>query len=286
MADIRKLQKNEHPPLLSEIPDAPLELYVRGTLPQNVKYLAVVGSRRMSRYAKDACEYLIAGLTGYPVAIVSGLALGVDATAHKAALSAGLPTIAVPGSGLDDSVLYPRTNLGLAQEILKHNGALLSEFEPLFKARPESFPQRNRIMAGMCHATLVVEAGMQSGTLITARLASDYSRELLIVPHSIFSDGGAGGHIFMKIGAAPVRGPADILEALGIETETTEKEMNLNDEEKLVINMLREPTARDELIRSLTSDFSFDIGRANVLLASMELRGIISESMGEIRKVI
>ncbi|MBX9765220.1 DNA-processing protein DprA [Patescibacteria group bacterium] len=286
MDEIRKLTPDEYPELLREIPDGPRELYARGTLPsQDLKYLAVVGSRAMSRYGKDACESLIAGLSGYPVVIVSGLALGIDSVAHKAALSAGLKTIAVPGSGLDDSVLYPRTNLSLAKDILKSGGALLSEFEPMFKARPESFPQRNRIMAGMCHATLVIEAGEKSGTLITARLASDYGRELFIVPHSIFAEGGAGGHIFMKIGATPVRTASDILEGLGIESAKTEMNMDLSDEEKKVMHILKEPTSRDDLIHTLTSEFSFDAGRANVLLATMELRGLIAESMGEVRKL-
>lgn len=280
---IRKLKPEEFPPLLLEIPDAPETLYVRGTLPAPAtKLLAVVGSRKMSRYGKDVCEYLISGLSGYPVAIVSGLALGVDGTAHRAALSAGLPTIAVPGSGLDDSVLYPRAHFGLSREILESGGALLSEFEPLWKPRPESFPQRNRIMAGMSHATLIIEAGVQSGTLITARLAVEYNRELLIVPHSIFAEGGSGGHLFAKIGALPVRSADDILEALGIEKTATEKEFTLNEDEKKVMELLSEPMARDELLRAL----EMPIGSANVLLASMELRGIIAESVGEIRKII
>jgi DNA processing protein len=283
MSAIRKLERNEFPSLLTEIPDAPKELYVRGTLPTaNCKLLTVVGSRKMSRYGKDAIDYLIAGLSGYPIAIVSGLALGVDGAAHRAALNSGLTTLAVPGSGLDDSVLYPRAHFALAMEILESGGALMSEFEPTWKPRPESFPQRNRVMAGMAHATLIIEASEQSGTLITARLASDYNRELLIVPHSIFSEGGAGGHIFMKIGAAPVRGPADILEVLDLEETKTQKEIPLNEDEKKVIALLSEPMSRDELIRSL----GMPIGSANVLLASMELRGIIAESMGEIRKLI
>ena len=283
MSVLKKLAPDEFPPLLNEIPDAPETLYVRGSLPPpETKLLAVVGSRRMSGYGKDACEYLIQGLGGYPISIVSGLALGMDGTAHRAALSSGLHTIAVPGSGLNDSVLYPRAHYGLAQDILKNGGALLSEFEPDWKPRPESFPQRNRIMAGMSHATLIVEAGVQSGTLITARLASEYNRELLILPHSIFAEGGAGGHVFMKIGATPVRTSADILEALGIEVEASQKEFTLNDEEKKVMELLLEPIGRDELIRGLDTD----IGTANVLLASMELRGIIAESMGEIRKNI
>lgn len=286
MGTVRKLGQHEHPALLQEIPSPPKELYLRGNLPPaETKLLTVVGSRAMSRYGKDACEALIAGLSGYPIAIVSGLALGIDTVAHKAALSAGLPTVAVPGSGLDESVLYPRANVGLAKDIVNKGGALLSEFDPLWKPRPESFPQRNRIMAGMSHATLVIEAGEKSGTLITARMASDYGRELLVVPHSIFADGGAGGHIFMKIGATPVRTSADILEALGIEAGAPTVMPDLNDEERIVINMLAEPTPRDDLIRSLTSDFSIDISRANVLLASMELRGLIMESMGEVRKM-
>src|SRR3989344_5285612 len=253
MYPMDNLLPDEYPPLLREINDPPKTLYLRGTLPPpETKLLTVVGSRRMSRYGKDACEYLLQGLAGYPIAIVSGLALGIDGVAHKAALSAGLPTVAVPGSGLDDSVLYPRAHLGLAREILNKGGALMSEFDPLWKPRPESFPQRNRIMAGMCHATLIIEAGVQSGTLITARLASEYNRELLILPHSIFSEGGAGGHIFMKLGAMPVRDADDILEALGIEKSETQKEFMLHDEKRKDINMLLEPMPRDELIRELS----------------------------------
>ena len=279
--EITKLSPEQFPALLAETPEPPSTLYIRGTLPPSeTKLLAVVGSRRMSRYGKDVCEHLIAGLAGYPIAIVSGLALGVDGVAHRAALSAGLPTIAIPGSGLSDAVLYPRAHVGLAKDILAAGGALLSEFEPNFRARPESFPQRNRLMAGMSHATLVIEAGVRSGTLITARLASDYGRELLVVPHSIFAEGGAGGHVFMKIGGAPCRSAADILEALGIEESETKKEFLLTKDEKKVLDILNEPLPRDELIRAL----GMEVRDANVLLAAMELRGIIAESMGEIRK--
>jgi DNA processing protein len=269
---------------LSEIPQPPARMFVRGTLPPlGTKLLTVVGSRAMSGYGKNACEHLIAGLAGFPVSIVSGLALGIDGVAHRAALSAGLHTIAVPGSGLDDSVMYPRAHAGLALEIINKGGALLSEFEPLWKPRPESFPQRNRIMAGMAHATLIIEAGEKSGTLITARLATEYNRELLAVPHSIFADGGAGGHLFMKLGAAPVRAAADILSALGIETEAPRAASALlNAEEKIIIDILREPMQKDDLIRAS----KLRAGDANVLLSSMELRGLIAETYGEVRKLI
>ena len=283
MVEITKLSPKNFPPLLAEIADPPKTLYLRGTLPPpETRLLTVVGSRRMSRYGKDVCEYLIKGLAGYPVAIVSGLAIGIDATAHRVALEAGLPTVALPGSGLADSVLYPSSNRPLAKEILEAGGALLSEFEPDARTMLHYFPQRNRIMAGMSHAILVIEAGERSGTLITARLAADYGRELLIVPHSIFADGGAGGHIFMKIGATPVRSADDILEALGIEKTETEKEFLLTAEEEKVMQALAEPLPRDELIRAL----EMETGAANVLLMGMEIRGVIAESLGEIRKAI
>ena len=282
MNEIRLMESAEFPALLSEIPEPPLKLYVRGTIPSPESiFLAVVGSRKMSRYGKDACEYLIMGLADFPIVIVSGLALGIDAVAHKAALDAALTTVAIPGSGLDDSVLYPRANFRLAHEILNKGGALISEMEPNKSATPYSFPKRNRIMAGMCQATLIVEADEKSGTLITARLAVDYNRDLIVVPHSLFSDGGAGGHIFMKLGAKPVRKADDILETLGIESGATRKIISMNADEEKVITLLASPVSRDDLLREL----DMTISEANVLLASMELRGLITESLGEVRKI-
>ncbi|MEK7098774.1 MAG: DNA-processing protein DprA, partial [Patescibacteria group bacterium] len=217
-SDLRKLTKKDFPPLLNEIPDPPQQLYVRGELPSyDLKWLAVVGSRALTPYGKQACEYLIEGLRGYPIVIVSGLAYGTDAHAHKVALHTGLPCVAVPGSGLDYDVLYPKANVGLAKEIIKAGGAHLSEFEPDMKATDYTFPQRNRIMVGLTHATLVIEAKERSGSLITARLATEYNRELLVVPGSIFSATSKGTHQFLKLGATPATEPADILKALGIE---------------------------------------------------------------------
>jgi len=281
--EIRKLSSQNFPPLLREINDPPKTLYLRGRLPPpQTKLLAVVGSRRMSRYGKEACEHLLRGLAGYPIGIVSGLALGIDGVAHRAALAANLPTIAVPGSGLADEALYPRTHLSLARDIVSAGGALFSEMEPEERATPYAFPKRNRLMAGMSHAVLIIEAGLKSGTLITARLATEYNRELLIVPHSIFSEGGAGGHLFMSLGARPARDAGDILDALGIRKEEAEETVALAPEEERVIGILQGPMPRDELLRSL----QLPIGEANVLLARMELRGIITEGMGEIRKKI
>src|SRR3989344_5704329 len=150
--DLKLLSPQEFPPLLREISDPPKRLHLRGKMPStDHKWLAVVGSRAMTTYGKQAVRHLIEGLRGYPIVVVSGLAYGVDAEAHKAALAAGLTTVAVPGSGLDWNALYPRANVGLAREILKAGGALVSEFKPEQKATDYTFPQRNRIMAGLSH---------------------------------------------------------------------------------------------------------------------------------------
>lgn len=215
--EVRELSSEEYPSQLREIPQPPERLWARGSWPtEGTKLLAVVGSRALSPYGRKACEQLIAGLAGYPISIVSGLALGTDACAHEAALKAGLHTIAVPGSGLNDEVLYPRTNAPLAQEILKAGGLLLSENPPDHRPYIKEFPSRNRIMAGLVQAVLVIEAGERSGTLVTARLTHEYNRDLLMVPHRLDDEHGYGAHLFLRLGATLVATPEHVLEALGI----------------------------------------------------------------------
>lgn len=274
--EIRPLPSTEFPPLLAEIPQPPKELWLAGNLPPtHLKLLAVVGSRKYTTYGKQAVEHLLDGLAGYPVGIVSGLALGIDALAHEAALTNNLYTMAVPGSGLDESVLYPPTNRRLAREIIDNGGGLLSELPPTAPAAIWTFPQRNRIMAGMSHATLLIEAGEKSGTLITARLAVDYNRELLAVPGSIFSKTSLGTHQFIKLGATPATCVEDILTVLGIETKGLDESKprpTFSSYERLILNALREPMDKDSLIRSL----NIDIPTANIVLMQMEMQGYIS----------
>lgn len=215
--EIRTLQRNELPKQLYEIPQPPDTLWLRGLLPPTgTSFLTVVGSRSLTSYGRTACEYLISGLKGYPISIVSGLALGADACAHRAALAAGLHTIAIPGSGLSDEVIYPRTNFTLAHQILDAGGALLSEHGPTHQARSYDFPSRNRLMVGFADAVLLIEAGEQSGTLITARLAAEYNRELFCVPHRIGDINSEGSHQFIRLGAQLVSEPEQLLEALGL----------------------------------------------------------------------
>ena len=203
---------------LAEIPQPPETLYVRGKMPpEDVKYLAVVGSRDCTPYAKNVIDHLLTGLQGHNICIVSGLALGVDGYAHEASLTHKLHTIAVPGSGIADDVLYPKTHRPLAARILSSGGALLSEFEPDFPATKWSFPKRNRIMAGLADAVILIESAEKSGTLITARLAADFNRDVLVVPGDIFSKNSAGVHQFLKLGAVPITCAEDILDTLSFD---------------------------------------------------------------------
>ena len=283
---IRKLGPKEFPDALKEITDPPVELYLQGVLPKkDNKILCVVGSRKFSTYGKEACESIIAGLAGYPITIVSGLALGIDSIAHRAALGAGLQTIAVPGSGLDPKVLYPRSNILLAEKILESGGGLLSEFDPLFRATPYSFPERNRIMAGLSHAVLIIEAELKSGTLITSKFATDYNRDVFAVPGSIFSKTSDGPHMLIRLGATPIRSDKDILDAFGFDTQEAlpfeERYKDASADEMKVITLLASPCVKDELLR----DLNMPIRDANTLLSMMEIKGMISDRGGEIRLV-
>ena len=282
-----KLKTEEFPKPLFEIPQPPKILYMRGKLPPaDYIYLAVVGSRKHTSYGKDICEKLIAGLKGYPIVIVSGLALGIDSIAHRAALDAGLITMSFPGSGLDNSVLHPRTNIKLAQEIVNAGGCLISELDPSWKATLYSFPQRNRLMAGISKAVLIIEAEEKSGTLITARMATDYNRDVIVVPGSAFSSNSKGTNNLIRQGAIPVTNSEELLDALGFQIEKkkmtdAEKYADCSKEEIKIIELLREPMERDDLIR----ESGMDIAKANALLSIMEIRDLIKEEMGEIRKV-
>ena len=283
--EIKKLPKNKFPKALLEIPQPPEDLWIIGELPpENLIYLCIVGSRKCTSYGRDACEKLIAGLKGYPIVIVSGLAMGIDAIAHQKALSVGLRTIVFPGSGLSPAAMYPKTNAKLAEEIFENGGCLISEFEPTFKATLWSFGRRNRLMAGLCKASLIIEAEERSGTLITARLTIEYNRDLLAVPGSIFSPNSRGTNRLLRQGATPITSVEELLEALGFEKEKDEEKQkklfaDLSPEEKIVVNLLRESVPRDDLIRAM----KLPTPTANAILSVMEIKELIKEELGEIK---
>ena len=280
--EIRDLKKKDFPPLLLEINDPPQSMRIVGELPQTEKYLCVVGSRKYSEYGKNVCEKLIEGLQGYSITIVSGLALGMDAIAHRSALKAGLPTVGVPGSGLGEKSLYPVTNRILAREIVESGGALISEFPDDYHPYLFSFPQRNRIMAGMCHATLIIEAELKSGTLITSKYATEYNRDVFTVPNSIFSKTSEGPHMLLRLGATPITQSSDIVSALGLRPhEDLFQKRNYADcstDEHEVISILNEPRTRDEIIRLLGKP----VYVTQTIIATMEIKNLIEEVMGEI----
>lgn len=270
------------PVLLREISDPPKKLYVRGTLPaEDIVTVCIVGSRKYSAYGKEVCEKLVASLAPYKVSIVSGLALGIDSIAHESALRHKMHTIAVPGSGLDPSVLYPSSHKRLAENILASGGALLSEFEPTFKATTWSFPQRNRIMAGLSKIVIVIEAEKKSGTLITARLAMEYNRDVAAVPGPIFSKNSEGPHHLIKNGAIPITSPDDLIEALNLEKQTEENftKNDLSEEEQKIVSLLeQEPLTRNEIVEIL----DLSTTECSVLLTKLELRGVVKESFGKL----
>ena len=284
---ITKVFRDEFPDQLLEIPDVPEALYYVGKpLPKDGLYLSVVGSRTHTTYGADACAKLIEGLRGSPILIVSGLALGIDSIAHRSALKAGLATIAFPGSGLSEGALYPASNLSLAKEILANGGTLVSEFEPSFKATQWSFPRRNRLMAGISHAVLVIEASDKSGTLITARLAIDYNCDLLVVPGPITSPTSIGANLLLKQGATPITRSEDILEAFGLQSiekqETKQSELALLSEaEQEIIALLTEPRAREDIFAILGKPAH----EINITLSSLEIKGLIKEEYGEVRRI-
>ncbi len=282
---IHEILPPDFPELLKEINDPPVRLRYEGELPkEGNRLLAIVGSRKYSSYGREACESIVSGLAGAPITIISGLAIGMDAIAHRAALRVGLQTIAIPGSGLDRKVLHPHSHAQLADEIIENGGGLISEYDDAMPAGVWAFPRRNRIMAGMCHATIVIEAERKSGTLITSRLATEYNREVGCVPGPINSPTSDGPHMLIRLGAALIRDHNDVRELLGLkrtdEHPTLVDIEDLSNEEQIFIKLLENPCSRDELIRQS----KLDIGTASATLSLLEIKGLITEELGEVRK--
>ncbi len=207
-----------YPPLLKETADRPPVLFLRGD-PRALgrePALAVVGTRKMTAYGQTACRLICRPAAEAGACIVSGLALGLDAAAHETALAAGGVTVAVLGSGPDRASVAPRTNCRLAESLIAAGGALVSEYPPGTPPHKMSFPMRNRIIAGLCRAVLVIEAAARSGALITAAAALNYGREVLAVPGPITSPASAGTNDLIRQGAAPALSAEQVLAVLGI----------------------------------------------------------------------
>lgn len=273
-------------PQLAETPEPPKLLRIRGSLDRtkDTVLLNIVGSRKYTPYGKACCEELIAGLAGYDITIVSGLAIGIDAIAHRCALDAGLPTIAFPGSGLAWSSLYPTANKQLALDILESGGALLSEFDDTLTGVYWAFPRRNRLLAGIAMMTLIIEAEEKSGTLITARLATDYNKIVGTVPGPITSKNSRGSHWLLKQGAVPITTSLDILRELGFEETHKVKNSSsrsiLTEDEERIIEYLTTPRLKEDIIQEL----ELDAGTAAITFSTLEIKGCIRETLGLIER--
>jgi DNA processing protein len=209
--EVISLDEARYPVLLKNIPDPPLVLYVKGSILPDEPAVALVGSRKATPYGLNVTQFLARDLAAAGVTVVSGLARGIDARAHNACLQAGARTIAVLGSGVN--VIYPSEHKSLAENI-SQQGAVLSEFPLGTPPNRENFPIRNRIISGLSHAVVIVEASRKSGSLITARMAAEQGREVLAVPGSIFNESSQGSNLLIKDGAALVQSWRDVVENL------------------------------------------------------------------------
>lgn len=247
-SDSIRLGEPAYPPLLAQIYDPPRRLYLRGARSELLHgpCAAIVGARSCSAYGAQVARALGRELARAGGVVVSGLARGVDAEAHRGALEAGGATVAVLGCGIDRD--YPRAHAELARRIAEA-GLIVSEYPPGTEPAPWRFPARNRIVAGLSLATVVVEARERSGALITADFALEEGREVLAVPGEITSALSAGTNALLRLGAAPLLTADDALAALGLEREPSEPP-RVEGAAGAVLALLREsPAAVDELVR-------------------------------------
>lgn len=276
------LEDDKYPKLLKQISDPPAVLYYKGEIFDcNLdKTLAVVGSRKASYHAKEAIGKILGELAGTDICIVSGLAAGIDTSAHNHAMDNNLKTIGVIASGFD--FIYPTSNKPLYDRIEKGGGAIITEYYPTFQPLKFRFPQRNRIVSGMSYGTLVAEASLRSGALITANLCLEQGRELMCIPGLISNPNTEGIYKLLKNGASLVTQAQDILEALNWEIKPAEQlSLNLSgldETEMKIFDALEvEEKGADELM-ALTG---ISIDDLLINLTTMELKGIIKQVTGD-----
>ncbi|MBR1424244.1 DNA-processing protein DprA [bacterium] len=282
------LEDEKYPKMLLNIDNPPAVLYYKGKLFEcNLeKTLAVVGSRRASTNARNNLRKIISGLANTDICIVSGLASGIDTVAHTAAIENNLKTIGVIASGFD--FIYPTQNKTLYSNIENGYGAVITEYYPTFEPIKFRFPQRNRIVSGLSYGTLVAEASLKSGALITANLTLDQNRELMCIPGEISNPNTEGIFKLLKNGAAIVTNSDDILNTLNWEIQKEPERIQLTlptltyDEEKIYENIRIEEKCVDELL-TLTG---LKLDDLLMNLTTMELKGIIRQCNGDRYKAI
>lgn len=276
---------DRYPALLKHCNDAPVVLFSKGKIPKmEAKVVNIVGTRHATTYGKAMVEKLVEGFAKYDILIASGLAYGIDITAHKAAINHHLPTIGVLAHGLDR--IYPHAHKGVAKKMLE-NGGLITEFPSGTNPDKQNFPRRNRIVAGMSAATILIESAVSGGAIITANIANSYNRDVFAFPGSIGQEYSAGCNKLIKENKAVlVEGADDIIRFLGWEStqETLQKNVQkdifieLNDQERLIFDTVRKGKIHiDELCKVFPEQQS---KIANILL-HLELKGIIQSLPGK-----
>jgi DNA processing protein len=267
---------------LKAIFDPPPALYLRGSGDPALlgrRAVAVVGARSCSPYGAQVARMLSRELAGAGLLVVSGLARGIDGEAHRGALEAGLPTVGVLGCGIDRD--YPAVNASLSRR-MEEAGLVVSEYEAGVEPAPWRFPARNRIIAGLCEAVVVVEARERSGALITADFALEEGREVFAVPGEITSALSAGSNALLKLGAAPLTGSGDVLDALGIDRATAQADPDVSETAQRVLALVRDGAAAAD---DLTVRASLDAGAVSVALTELELAGLVAAADGVYRAV-
>ncbi|HKI21920.1 MAG TPA: DNA-processing protein DprA [Gaiellaceae bacterium] len=270
------------PPRLKAIFDPPRSLYLRGSGEPELlgrRAVGVVGARSCSPYGAQVARMLGRELAAAGLVVVSGLARGIDGEAHRGALESGGPTVGVLGCGIDRD--YPAANASLSRR-MEDGGLVVSEYEAGVEPAPWRFPARNRIIAGLCEAVVVIEARERSGALITADFALEEGREVFAVPGEITSALSVGSNALLRLGATPLTGSGDVLEALGIERDEAVADPDVSEEARRILGLIRDtPAGADELVAKA----SVKAGAVGAALTELELAGLVAAADGVYRAV-
>ncbi len=283
MAEIQTITLDDprYPDLLKRISDPPAQLYCRGNIALLDTFcIGVVGTRKASDYGRQATTDIAGALAKNGVTVVSGLAMGIDAVAHRAALDMGGNTIAVFGTGIDDASIFPADHVRLAHDIEEHNGLLVSEYPAGMRGQLWMFPARNRIISGLSRGVMVVEAERKSGSLITAKAALDQDRDVFALPGSIYWPRSVGANLLIQQGAKPVLSAADILESYKLrQVPLPEQCLSTSDEvQERILTLLH--TNGPMHLDAIAAQTEFEAPRVMAAIAMLELQDAIVQQGG------
>lgn len=283
--EIITIKDSNYPKLLKEIHAPPPLLYIRGNIDIN-PCIGVVGTRKFSPYGKELVETIVKDLAISKITIISGLALGIDALAHQETLKNSGKTYAILGSGVNKNSVYPSNNRRIAEEIINKGGAIISEYPYNTPPLKHHFPARNRIIAGLSLATLVIEAPKESGALITANFALEQNRDVFAIPGNIFSKNCEGTNNLIKMGASPITSANDILEELNlkqiIKSNDNKKIIpETKEEEKIISSLSQDPIH----INKIAKKTNLDIKIVSSTLTMMEIKNMV-KNMGNMEYIL